>query len=54
MDLHVWFIEGKENVHANMLSHLLIDKYQSKFSADRVESFTPPWELLPVQWREYV
>lgn len=29
MDLRVHFIEGKKNVHANMLSHLLIDKYQS-------------------------
>jgi hypothetical protein len=47
MDLHVRFIEGKKNVCANMLSHLLIDEHQSKFSADRVKSFTPPWELLP-------
>ena len=47
MDLCVRFIEGKKNVHADMLSHLLIDKYQCKFSADHVKSFTPPWELLP-------
>ncbi|KAF8220174.1 hypothetical protein L208DRAFT_1335303 [Tricholoma matsutake] len=48
MDLCVRFIEGKKNVHANMLSHLLIDKYQRKFSADRIKSFTPPQELLLV------
>ena len=47
MDLRVWFIEGKMNVCANMLSCLLIDKYQRKFSADHVKSFTPPQELLP-------
>jgi hypothetical protein len=53
MDLRVRFIEGKKNVRADMLSRLLIDEYQSKFSADRVESFTPPWELLLVRWRGY-
>jgi hypothetical protein len=53
MDLRVWFIEGKKNVRADMLSRLLLDEYQSKFSADRVESFTPPRELLPARWREY-
>jgi hypothetical protein len=53
MDLRVRFIEGKKNVRADMLSRLLIDEYQSKFSADRVESFTPPRELLPARWREY-
>ena len=47
MDLRVQFIEGKKNVRADMLSRLLIDEYQSKFSADHIESFTPPWELLP-------
>jgi hypothetical protein len=46
MDLRVRFIEGKKNVRADMLSRLLLDEYQSKFSADRVESFTPPRELL--------
>lgn len=47
MNLCVQFIKGKKNVHADMLSHLLIDKYQCKFSADCIESFTSPWELLP-------
>ena len=47
MDLRVRFIEGKNNVRADMLSRLLIDEYQSKFPADRVERFTPPRELLP-------
>ena len=52
MDLRVQFIEGKMNVHADMLSHLLVDEYHSKFPADHVEHFTPPWELLLAQWRE--
>ncbi|KAF8219869.1 hypothetical protein L208DRAFT_1545538, partial [Tricholoma matsutake] len=47
MDLWVCFIEGKNNVRADMLSHLLIDEYLRKFSADHIECFTPPWELLP-------
>jgi hypothetical protein len=53
MDLRVRFIEGKKNVRADMLSCLLVDEYQSKFPADRVENFTPPRELLPARWREY-
>jgi hypothetical protein len=53
MDLRVQFIEGKKNVRADMLSCLLIDEYQSKFSADHVESFTPPRELLLARWRGY-
>jgi hypothetical protein len=52
MDLQVWFIEGKMNVCADMLSCLLMDEYHSKFPADHVKHFAPPWELLPVQWRE--
>jgi hypothetical protein len=35
------------NVCADMLSRLLIGEYQSKFPADHVHRFTPPWELLP-------
>ena len=53
MDLCIRFIEGKKNVCADMLSHLLIDEYQSKFSADCIKSFTFPWELLPARWRGY-
>jgi hypothetical protein len=49
MDLRVRFIEGKKNVRADMLSRLLVDEYQSKFPADRVENFTPPQELLPAR-----
>ena len=52
MDLWVWFIEGKKNVHANMLSHLLVDEYLCKFPADCIKHFSPPQELLLVQWRE--
>lgn len=52
MDLRVWFIEGKRNICADMLSHLLLDEYHSKFPADCVECFTPPQELMPAQWRE--
>jgi hypothetical protein len=52
MDLRVRFIEGKKNVHADMLSCLLVDDYLRKFPADRIECFSPPQELLPAQWRE--
>jgi hypothetical protein len=52
MDLRVCFIEEKKNMRADMLSHLLIDEYQSMFPADSIHRFTPPWELLPAQWRE--
>jgi hypothetical protein len=41
MDLRVWFIEGKINIHADMLSRLLVDKYHSKFPADYVDRVTP-------------
>jgi hypothetical protein len=53
MDLWVCFIEGKNNVHTNMLPCLLIDKYLCKLSANHIKYFTSPWELLPVQWRVY-
>jgi hypothetical protein len=52
MDLRVRFIEGKRNVRADMLSCLLVDDYLHKFPADRIKCFSPPWELLPAQWRE--
>jgi len=46
MDLHICHIEGKRNVRADMLSCLLLDKYQRKFPADHVHFFTPPWDLF--------
>ena len=52
MDLHVRFIKGKMNTCTDMLSCLLVDKYQRKFPSNRVERFAPPRELLPAQWRE--
>lgn len=52
LDLCVCHISGKENIHADLLSHLLLDEYQRKFPADHVRIFTPPRDLLPVQWRE--
>ena len=52
MDLHVQFIKGKLNMHADMLSCLLVDEYQRKFPFIHVEHFAPPQELLLAQWRE--
>lgn len=40
------------NVHADMLSQLLLDDYHSQFPADHVHFFTPPQELFMAQWRE--
>jgi hypothetical protein len=52
IDLRVQHIEGKLNIHADMLSHLLLDDYHRKFPADHIQFFTPPWELLAARWRE--
>lgn len=48
IDLWVWHIEGRKNVHANMLWHLLLDEYAQKFPADRICLFDPPRDFLPV------
>lgn len=47
IDLQVRHIERKLNIHADMLSCLLLDDYHSRFPADHVHYFTPPWELMP-------
>ncbi|KAF8219853.1 hypothetical protein L208DRAFT_1186517, partial [Tricholoma matsutake] len=47
IDLWVWHIEGRKNVHANMLWHLLLDEYAQKFPADRICLFDPPRDFLP-------
>ncbi|KAF8070248.1 hypothetical protein FPV67DRAFT_1668123 [Lyophyllum atratum] len=51
IDIRVCHIPGKENVRADLLSHLMLDEYHRKFPADRVRLFTPPRELLPARWR---
>lgn len=52
MDIRVRHIEGKNNIRADLLSRLLFDEYHQKFPADRVHTFSPPRDLLPVRWRE--
>ncbi|KAF8228800.1 hypothetical protein L208DRAFT_1289779 [Tricholoma matsutake] len=46
MDLRVRHIEGKKNIRADMLSHLLLDDYQNRYPADCIHFFSPPRELL--------
>jgi len=52
IDLCVRHIEGKKNMHADLLSHLLLDEYHHKFPHDCVRHFLPPKELLPTQWTQ--
>ena len=52
VDLRVLHIEGKVNLRADLLSHLLLSEYALKFPSDCVCSFSPPWDLFPVRWRE--
>jgi len=52
IDLRVCHIAGVENIHADLLSHLLIADYQILYPSHRVRSFAPPRELLPARWRE--
>jgi hypothetical protein len=47
IDLHVCHIEGKKNIRADLLSHLLLDEYSRLYPSDRVRLFSPPKELLP-------
>jgi hypothetical protein len=44
-DLQVQHIQGKLNVHADMLSQQLLEEYCCKFPSDRIHLFTPPREL---------
>ena len=52
IDLRIHHIESKKNVKADMLSWLMFDKYHRHYPANHVCSFSPPRELLPVQWRQ--
>ncbi|KAF8799122.1 hypothetical protein BYT27DRAFT_7121288 [Phlegmacium glaucopus] len=52
IDLRVRHIIGKENIRADLLSHLLFDEYHCRFPQDHVRTFIPPRELLPARWRE--
>jgi hypothetical protein len=48
VDIHVHHISGKDNLHADLLSHLLFDEYKQAFPTDCIHTFEPPQELLPV------
>jgi hypothetical protein len=52
VDIHVHHISGKDNLHADLLSHLLFDEYKQAFPTDHIHTFEPPQELLPAQWKE--
>ena len=52
MDLRIRHIAGKDNIRADLLSRLMIDDFQRRFPSESVCLFSPPQELLPVQWRE--
>ena len=51
VDIHIRHIPGKDNLRADLLSHLLLDEYKRNFPSDRVRTFEPPRELLPARWR---
>ncbi|KAF9535315.1 hypothetical protein CPB83DRAFT_752245, partial [Crepidotus variabilis] len=46
IDLRVQHIEGKLNIHADLLSRMLLSEYKRLFPSDRVDMFEPPRELL--------
>ena len=52
IDLRVRHIEGKQNIKADLLSHLLFDEFHRKFPSIRVHLFDPPHDLLPARWRK--
>ncbi|KAG7450000.1 uncharacterized protein BT62DRAFT_886868 [Guyanagaster necrorhizus] len=52
IDICIQYINGKDNIQADMLFQLLLDEYHHKFPADCICTFTPPRDLLPVQWRQ--
>jgi len=52
IDLRVQHIAGTKNIHADMLSRLLLHDYSRQFPSDRVRTLVPPRELLPARWRE--
>ncbi|KZT02559.1 uncharacterized protein LAESUDRAFT_619765, partial [Laetiporus sulphureus 93-53] len=42
IDIRVHHIPGKQNICADLLSHLLLDDYAAQFPADHVHLFSPP------------
>jgi len=52
IDLCVWHIEGKQNIKADLLSHLLFHEFHQKFPPIHICLFDPPCDLLLVQWRK--
>ena len=51
IDFHVSYIPGKNNVRVDMLFHLLYDDYAHQYPTDTIHYFSPPWGLLPDQWK---
>jgi hypothetical protein len=51
IDLRVRHIDDEKNICADLLSCLLKD-HSLRFTSDRVHTFEPLRELLPVRWRE--
>ena len=51
IDFRVRHIEGKQNIWADLLLRLLLEKFASKFPLYRIGLFDPPHDLLPVWWR---
>ena len=46
LDLRVRHIEGKLNIKADLLSHLLLDNFACQFPDTRIRLFDPPHDLL--------
>lgn len=52
IDIRVRHIPGKENIRADLLSRLQLDRYRDICPQDRLRMFEPPRELLPERWRK--
>lgn len=48
IDVHVWHINGKDNIQADMTSHLMLKDYAREYPHNRIRSFSPLCELLPM------
>jgi hypothetical protein len=46
IDLRVRHIKGKKNIHADMLSRLMLDEFKHHYPSYRIHPFVPPQELL--------
>lgn len=51
IDLRIQHISGKENLCADLLSHLLLDNFFHAFPSYQVHHFEPPRHLLREKWR---